>query len=120
MRDMILAELRRWADTVRWSMQGWANTWAREKSLRQWAALNGASAVLALILDLTGGERALILALGVLILAAELINTAIEETVDYISTKRDPRAARAKEAGSATVALSAIAWVIAWIAILVG
>ncbi len=120
MRDMILGELRRWGDTARWSLQGWSSTWAREKSLRQWTALNAASAALALILDLTGGERALILALGVLILAAELINTAIEETVDFISTERDPRAGRAKDAGSATVALSALAWAVAWIAILIG
>lgn len=120
MRDMILVELRRWADTARWSMQGWTNTWAREKSLRQWAALNAASAIVALILDLTGGERALILALGMLILAAELINTAIEETVDYISTDHDPRAGRAKDAGSAAVAVTAIAWGAAWVAIVAG
>ncbi len=120
MWQAILADIRRWGDTARYSWQGWTAAWAREKSLRQWTAVNAASAALALILDLSGGERALIIALGILILFAELVNTAIEETVDFVSTDRDPRAGRAKDAGSAAVALSAIAWAAAWIAILVG
>ena len=62
----------------------------------------------------------LIVALGVLILAAELMNTAIEETVDYISTDHDPRAGRAKDAGSAAVAVTAIAGGLAWLVILLG
>jgi diacylglycerol kinase (ATP) len=120
MREMILAELRRWGKTAQWSWQGWAATWTREKSLRQWAALNAASAVLALILNLTGAERAIVLALGLLILVAELVNTAIEETVDFVSTEHDPRAGRAKDAGSAAVAVTAVAWAVAWLAVLVG
>jgi diacylglycerol kinase (ATP) len=113
-------ELRRLRNTARWSWQGWSSTWMHEKSLRQWAALNVASALLAFMLDLTAGERALILALGLLILVMELVNTAIEETVDYISEAHDPRAGRAKDAGSAAVALTAIAGGIAWLIILIG
>ncbi len=120
MRETILAELRRWGNTARWSWQGWTTAWAREKSLRQWTALNGVSAVLAVILNLTGAERGLILALGLLILVVELINTAIEETVDFISTDHDPRAGRAKDAGSAAVAVTAIALGAAWVAVVAG
>jgi diacylglycerol kinase (ATP) len=50
----------------------------------------------------------------------ELVNTAIEETVDYISEAQDPRAGRAKDAGSAAVAVTAIAAGVAWGVILVG
>jgi diacylglycerol kinase (ATP) len=113
-------ELRRLSNTARWSWQGWASAWMREKSLRQWAMLNVASGVLAFALDLTPGERALILALGLLILVMELVNTAIEETVDYISEAHDPRAGRAKDAGSAAVAVTAIAAGVAWLVILLG
>ena len=59
--------------------------------------------------------RALILALGLLVLAAELINTAIEEVVDHISPGLDPRAKKAKDCGSACVALAAIAAGVAWV-----
>ena len=67
---MLKSEIARIGNTVRWSWQGWCAAWATEKSLRQWTIVNLISAVLALLLDLTGGERALILALGLLVLAA--------------------------------------------------
>ena len=74
----------------------------------------------ALVLDLSAGERALLLALGLLLLAAELFNTAIEAAVDFVSTARDPRAAMAKDCASAAVALTALAGFVAWCAILWG
>ena len=77
-------------------------------------------AVAAFSIDMTPAERALILALGILVLAAELINTAVEEVVDYISEERDPRAKRAKDAGSAMVAVVAIACGVAWLVVLLG
>ncbi|MFN3973222.1 MAG: diacylglycerol kinase [Gemmobacter sp.] len=114
------AELRRLRNTVLWSWAGWRAAWASEKSLRQWTLANAASATLALTLDLTVAERALILALGVLVLAAELMNTAIEEAVDYISTAQNPRAGKAKDCGSAAVALTAMAAGVAWLVVLIG
>lgn len=120
MRDTLRAEGRRLANTVIWSWQGFAAAWATEKTLRQWTLVNVASALLAFVLDISAGERALVLALGLLILAAEVMNTAIEEVVDYISTTPDPRAKKAKDCGSAAVALTAIAGGVAWAVILLG
>ena len=120
MIDWLKAEVRRIGNTTKWSWEGWVSAWAREKSLRQWVVVNVLSAALAFALDLTPGERALILALGLLLLAAELMNTAIEEVVDYISEEIDPRAKRAKDAGSAVVAVTAIAGGVAWLVILIG
>lgn len=114
------AEVARIGKTARWSWQGWSAAWATEKSIRQWTAVNLLSAVLAMVVDLTGGERALILALGLLVLAAELINTALEETVDYISVDPHPRAGKIKDCGSAVVAVTAIAGGVAWLAVLIG
>lgn len=118
MHEMIRAEAKRLANTVLWSWQGWRAAWATEKTLRQWTLINLISAVLAFALELSTAERAVILALGLLILAAELMNTAIEEVVDYISTQSDPRAKKAKDCGSAAVALTAIAGGVAWAVIL--
>ncbi len=113
-------ELRRLGRTARWSAQGLGRAWADEKSFRQWIAVNAVSVLLALILDLTAAERALIVALGLLILVAELLNTAIEATVDYISPAQDPRARKAKDCGSAAVALTAVAGAVAWMFVLWG
>ncbi len=112
------SELRRFRNTVIWSWCGWRAAWASQKSLRQWTVANALSASLAFLLPLTAGERALILALGILVLAAELFNTAIETAINYISEARHPRAAMAKDCGSAGVALTAIAAAVAWICLL--
>lgn len=116
--NWLRAELRRIGNTMRWSYEGWVSAWAREKSLRQWTLVNALSIALSLAVEMSAGERALIYALGILVLAAELANTAIEEVVDYISQDIDPRAKRAKDAGSAAVALTAIAGGVAWLVIL--
>jgi diacylglycerol kinase (ATP) len=72
------------------------------------------------MVEMTPAERALIWALGLLILAAELMNTGLEEVVDYISKDTDPRAKKAKDCGSAAVALTALAGGVAWAVVLVG
>lgn len=120
MISWLWAEIRRVGNTTKWSYEGWLSSWRNEKSLRQWTIVNVISAVGAFALDLTTGERATILAIGLLLLAAELMNTAIEEVVDYISTEQDPRAKRAKDAASAAVAVTAIAGGVAWLVILLG
>jgi diacylglycerol kinase (ATP) len=118
--EWLMAEARRIGNTARWSYEGWVAAWGREKSLRQWTLVNALSLALSLVVDMTTAERALIYALGILVLAAEMANTAIEEVVDYISEQIDPRAKRAKDAGSAVVALVAIAGGVAWAVILIG
>jgi len=118
--NWLLAEARRIGNTFLLSYQGWQSAGAREKSLRQWTLVNALSVALSLGVDMTTAERALIYALGLLVLAAELVNTAVEEVVDYISMDQDLRAKRAKDAGSACVAVTALAGGVAWAVILVG
>ena len=60
----------------------------------------------------------MILAGGILILAAECLNTAIERIVDDISIKQRPAAKHAKDAGSAAVAITAIATGVVWLVII--
>ena len=105
---------------ILWSWQGCVSTWKLEYSFRSWVWANLVSAVLAFVLPLTPSERAIILALGLLVLAAELLNTAIEDAVDYISTEDHPLAKRAKDAASAGVAVTAVAVGVAWCVILIG
>ena len=93
-------------DRTRWSWQGICATWREEYSFRVWVWANLISAVLAVLLPLGAGERVLILIMGVLVLVAELFNTAIERAVDHTSTEHHTLAGQAKDAASAAVALS--------------
>ena len=76
------------------------------------------SGSLTIFLPITYTQQALLLAGGLLILAAECINTAIERVVDDISIDKRPAAKHAKDAGSASVAITAIATGVAWIVII--
>jgi diacylglycerol kinase (ATP) len=120
MRAWLAAEGRRFANTVIWSWAGWRAAWATEKTLRQWTLANVLSAAAALLLPLSAGERALILALGLLVLAAELMNTAVETVVNQLSPEWHPLAGKAKDCGSAAVALTALAAGVAWVCLLWG
>lgn len=120
MRAWLAAEGRRFANTCRWSWAGWRAAWASEKTLRQWTLANALSAAAALALPLSAGERALILALGLLVLAAELMNTAVETVVNQLSPEWHPLAGKAKDCGSAGVALTALAAGVAWACLLWG
>ncbi|WP_171120333.1 MULTISPECIES: diacylglycerol kinase [unclassified Ruegeria] len=102
-------------DRTRWSWQGLAATWKEEYSFRAWAWSNLVSIVLALFLPLSDGLRALIIVLGVLVMVAELFNTAVERAVDHTSTDHNVLAGQAKDAASAAVALTALAAGVAWI-----
>lgn len=117
---IIKREWSRFRNRAIWSWEGWVDCWKNEPSLQQWIWANIVSAGFAIMLDISAVERALILALGVLILAAELMNTAIETAIDYISEEEHPMAKRAKDLASAAVAVTAIAAGVAWLAILIG
>ena len=97
-----------------WSFAGLRDAYVHQHSFRSWVWANAVSAALAFWLPIGGAERALIIALGILVLAAEAVNTAIEYTVDYISTERHPLAGRAKDAASAAVFLTSLAAGAAW------
>lgn len=120
MKDKIASEYHRLKNTIIWSWQGWTASWATEKTLRQWTLANVISAGLAFYLDLSGLERAVIIGFGLLILVAELINTAVENTIDRIGPEFHDMAKKAKDAGSACVAVAALTAGIVWLVVLFG
>ena len=117
---MIFREWQKFKMRVIWSSTGFVHVWKTESSLHQWIVLNVASALLAFILPLTGLERGVLLMGGIMVLAAECMNTAIERVVDDISTEKRDRARQAKDAGSAAVAIMGLAVLAAWMCIIFG
>ena len=112
---VILRELIKIRNRAVWSWNGFRHVAKTEGSLWQWIIANIISASLTFFLPITFTQQAMILAGGILILAAECLNTAIERIVDDISTKKRPAAEHAKDAGSAAVAVTAIATGVVWL-----
>ena len=73
---------------------------------------------LALWLGHTGVERALLIASLILVLIVELLNSAVEATVDRISFENHRLAKRAKDIGSAAVMLSLVNAGVIWLLII--
>jgi diacylglycerol kinase (ATP) len=62
-------------------------------------------------------DRLLIVLSMLLVIVVELPNSAIEATVDRISSERHPLAGQAKDMGSAAVFLTVVMSVVCWIVI---
>ena len=116
---VILRELIKIKNRAVWSWYGFYHVAKTEGSLWQWIIANIISGSLTIFLPITYTQQALILAGGILILATECLNTAIERIVDDISTKKRPAAKHAKDSGSAAVAITAIATGVVWLVIII-
>ncbi len=106
--------LARLAPAWRQSMAGLRQAARGEAAFRQ--ELMGALVLVpvALLLPVTTIER-LILVLSILhVLAVELLNSAIEATVDRISIEHHPLAGQAKDMGSAAVLVSLAMVALCW------
>ncbi|WP_125075914.1 diacylglycerol kinase [Pseudoxanthomonas sp. SGT-18] len=94
---------RRILQAAQWSLQGLAAAWRHESSFRLEVYLFGVLAPLALWLGRDGIERALLLGSMLLVLAAELLNSAIEAVIERYGPEHHELAGRAKDMGSAAV-----------------
>jgi len=102
-----------------WSWDGLSAAFRSEKAIRQELAVLVASVVLTFIVPVSPAERILLIALPMLLLATELLNTALEEVIDFVCPEQHPMAKKAKDCGSAAVALVACALGIAWLIVLI-
>ncbi|KAB7613478.1 diacylglycerol kinase [Amylibacter sp. SFDW26] len=92
-------------------------TWKEEASFPQWCIANIVSASLTFAIDMTAVEQALIIGFGLLVLVAELFNTGIEAAIDRVSSDIHPLSKKAKDAGCAAVALTAVTTGVIWVII---
>jgi len=112
--------LRRIWNAFFYSLEGFAAAWKHEDAFRQETLLALVLIPLALYLGDSGLNRALMIASVLLALIVELINSAIEATVDRISLENHRLAKRAKDIGSAAVLIALInVWVV-WGLVLLG
>lgn len=89
-----------------YSMQGFRMAWKSEHAFRQELMLTLPATIIALLLPVSALEKLALIAVLVLLLIVELINSAIEAVVDRISFERHPLSKNAKDFGSAAVFLA--------------
>jgi diacylglycerol kinase (ATP) len=102
------------------SVNGLLGAFREEAAFRQELALALIVIPLGLWAGHGGVERALLIAPMLLILIVELLNSAIEATVDRIGLERHVLAGLAKDIGSAAVFMSFVLLVAMWLLILLG
>ena len=105
---------------TRASWLGLVGAFRNEAAFRQELALSVIVIPLGLWLGHTGIERALLVSPMLLVLIVELLNSAVEATVDRIGLERHVLAGLAKDIGSAAVLMSFILLVAVWLLVLLG
>jgi len=102
------------------SWRGLAGAFRDEAAFRQELALAVVVIPLGCWLGHTGMERAMLVAPMILVLIVELVNSAIEATVDRIGFERHALAGLAKDIGSAAVFMSFVLLGAVWLLVLLG
>jgi len=108
---------RAW-NATRYSLAGLAAAARHEAAFRELLLLFLVATPLALWLTRNGVERALLIGSLFIALITELLNAAIEATVDRISLDDHRLAKRAKDIGSAAVMLALLNAAVIWLLIL--
>ena len=102
------------------SLRGLAGAFREEAAFRQELAFAALVIPLGLWLGHSGIERALLIGPMLLMLIVELVNSAIEATVDRIGLERHALAGLAKDIGSAAVLMSFVLLTAVWLLVLLG
>ena len=106
--------LRRIVDAAGYSGAGLAVAWRGEEAFRQEVVLAVVLLPLALWLGQSNMERLLLVASWILVMIVEILNTAVEATVDRISDERHRLSGEAKDLGSAAVFMSLVLAALVW------
>lgn len=102
-----------------WSLQGLRAAWLHESSFRLEVYLLAVLAPLAVWLGQTSVERVLLIGSCLLVLAIELLNSAIEAVIERYGPEIHELAGRAKDMGSAAVFVLMLNVLLVWGLILV-
>ena len=100
------------------TLDGLVACFRRESAFRQECFFGVVNAVLAFIVPRTWAESAGLVAVYFLLPITELLNSAIEETVDLVTEEWNEKAKRAKDYASAAIFLSIVLICAAWAAVL--
>ena len=112
--------LKRIFNAAGYSLAGFAAAFKGEAAFRQLVLINVILIPLSFFCDVTRGERALLIAVCLLALIVELLNSAIEAVVDRVSLEHHPLSKNAKDMGSAAQFVALTIITVTWAGILLG
>jgi diacylglycerol kinase (ATP) len=98
--------IRRMIAATRYSLAGLRAAWQNEEAFRLEVIAAAILIPAAFWVGATAVERILLIGSILVVLIVELLNAAIENTIDRIGTERHELAGRAKDLGSAAVLVS--------------
>lgn len=107
--------MHRWIRATLHSWRGLCAAWRTEAAFREELAALVIAVPLAFVIAQDGWNRFLLIAVILLMLIVELLNTALEKLADRISREDDIELGRVKDMGSAAVGLSLLLAGIAWL-----
>lgn len=107
-------DFRNFFQSVGYALEGFSAALKHEPSFREDLIFVVILTPFAVILPVNAVSTAVMIASLLLIVIAELLNSAIEWTVDDISLEKRPFAKRAKDMGSAAVFIAYINCIIVW------
>lgn len=102
-----------------YSIEGFRTAWRGEHAFRQELLLVIPGVIVALLLPVSPLKKLALIAVLVLVLVVELLNSAIEAVVDRVSFERHPLSKNAKDLGSAAVFLTFSLALATWAVIVV-
>ncbi len=101
-----------------WSLQGLRAAWLHESSFRLEVYLFLVLGPLGVLLGDTGVERALLVGSCLLVMAMELMNSAMEAVIERYGAEHHELAGRAKDMGSAAVFVLMMNVILVWALVL--
>lgn len=101
-----------------WSLQGLRAAWLHESSFRLEVVAFIVLAPVGVMLGQTGIERALLVGSMLLVMATELMNSAVEAVIERYGPEHHELAGRAKDMGSAAVFVLMMNVVLVWACLL--
>ena len=109
--------IRRILRATVYSAQGLAYAWRNEAAFRQEVALTVVLAPTAFWLGHTPVETAMLIGVCIVMLIVELLNTAVEVTIDRHGGEQHELSGAAKDLGSAAVFISIVLVTLVWAAV---
>ena len=110
---------RRVLHTLRFSIHGFLASWKSEEAIRIEILMLPIVIVGALYWGTTRVEQILMISSGLIIIIVELLNTALEKTIDRISTDQHSLSKIVKDIGSAAVLVAIFNFALVWSLILI-
>ena len=110
--------IKRLINAFGYSLSGFKVAFAKEDAFRQEVYLSFILVTVAILISNSSIELVLLIGSTLLVPIIELLNSAIEATVDRVSLDKHPLAKRAKDIGSAAVFLSLVNLVATWLIII--